>query len=44
MNGGKHYNVPNTRDVIGFQDPMGMTLAQKLNSRELEPEEIYSSK
>jgi hypothetical protein len=37
-------NVPETWDVRGSQDAMGMTLAEMPNSEEMEPEENSTSR
>jgi hypothetical protein len=41
---GNHYKVPDARYTRGFQDSMGMTLAEIPKSREIEPEEIIFSR
>jgi hypothetical protein len=41
---GKHWKVPDARDLRGFQGPIGTTLAEIPNSREIEPEETTSSR
>jgi len=40
---GDHYKVPDTSDGR-LHDPLGMTLAEILNSWETEPEETNSSR
>ena len=37
-----HYKVPETWDVTGSQDSVGVTLAEMPNSGEMEPKETMS--
>lgn len=41
---GDHQEVPDVREVRGFQDPVGMLLAEIPNGGQIEPEETTSSR
>ena len=44
MGAGIHNKVPDSRDVTGSQDPMGMTLAGISTNRDIEPEDMTSNR